>query len=202
MKTDLLEPIRVAIKGFHADPACSDSLNPPPRKRGRSLRAASVLIPLVVRGEKLNVIMIQRSIHLKDHAGQIGLPGGKVEELDGGSLPAALREAKEEIGLERHSLEILGQCPDYETSTGFLITPFAAAVIADFTAKAISTEVEEVFEVPFNILSNPDNYRIETRIWQGRQRRYYAIGYGPRLIWGATAAILNGLAKRLARQCA
>ena len=161
------------------------------------LRPAGVLIPLIQRDRGLNVIFTKRASNLKHHAGQVSFPGGKMEQHDADARSAALREAREEIGLSPDNVEILGRCPDHRTVTGFLITPFVGAVLKPFSASPQVEEVEEIFETPFELVSDPRNYRIESRVAGGQRRRFFVVDYGPQRIWGATAMILHGLAMRL-----
>ncbi|MCY3879736.1 MAG: CoA pyrophosphatase [Rhodobacteraceae bacterium] len=155
---------------------------------------AAVLVPLIVRSDGIKCILTKRSRNLAHHAGQIAFPGGRVSAVDAGPLAAAYREAYEEIGLPVSRIEILGNLPRHRTATGFRIFPFVAAV-SDFEPVLQIEEVESIFEVPFGFLTDPGNFRIESAIWNGSRRRYYAIPFGPHFIWGATAAILYGLAQ-------
>lgn len=161
------------------------------------LRPAGVLIPLIQRERGINVILTKRASNLKHHAGQVSFPGGKLEKHDGDARSAALREAREEIGLSPDNVAILGRCPDHRTVTGFLISPFVAAVLKPFAAAPQVEEVEEIFETPFELIADPRNYRVESRVAGGQRRRFYVVDYGPQRIWGATAMILHGLATRL-----
>jgi 8-oxo-dGTP pyrophosphatase MutT (NUDIX family) len=165
---------------------------------GRILRPAAVLVAAWNRPGGLQVILTKRASHLKHHPGQIAFPGGKVDAVDTGPEAAALREAREEIGLPSAQVRILGALPAHETITGFTVTPCLAVVDGDFTPVPEAGEVEEMFCVPLAHLANRSNYRIERRRWRGQWRRYYAVPYGPYYIWGATARILRGLAERLA----
>lgn len=174
-------------------------LNPGDRPTVPSgLRAAAVLIP-VVACEPMSVVLTQRTAHLPSHAGQIAFPGGKIETGEG-PLEAALREAEEEIGLDRAFVEPLGFVEPYETGTGFLVTPVVAHVRPGFTLVPDPQEVASVFEVPLAFLLDEANHRIDARIWRGAERRYYAIPHEDRYIWGATAGIIRALTRRLSAQ--
>ncbi len=161
---------------------------------GRVLRAAAVLIAVTPEGR---LILTKRASHLKHHPGQIAFPGGKVDAGDAGPEAAALREAREEVGLLPESVDVLGSLPQHETVTGFQITPFLAVVRGPFTPVPEAGEVDEVFTVPLSHVLNPARFAIERRRWRGEWRRYYAVPYGPYYIWGATARILRGLADRV-----
>ena len=161
------------------------------------LRAASVLVPLVVRRGALRLILTRRAALLKHHPGQVAFPGGKQEPSDPTPLAAALREAEEEIGLPPESVTVLGALAPHETVTGFTVAPFVGLVPEDFRPVIDRSEVDEVFEVPLDFALDPDNFQVHARVWQGRERRYYVLPYGPHFIWGATARILRTLAERM-----
>ena len=166
-----------------------------------AVRHAGVLIPLVMRDAGLSMIMIRRSAHLKHHPGQVGLPGGKVEQHDADSLAAALRETREEVGIGPHHVRILGSCPAQPTSTGFLIKPYVALVDPSIRVVPSDGEVEEVFEVPFACLAATVNYQPGPgTTYPGTQRGWF-IDYGRHHIWGATARILHDLATHLEATC-
>lgn len=191
------ERLRVALTR-PARPSSDFDLNPAiVLPEGRVLRPAAVLVPVWLRADGARLILTKRSSHLQHHPGQIALPGGKVDAGDDGPVGAALREAREEIGLPSAQVEILGELPTHETVTGFSVTPVLALVRGDFTAVPEAGEVDEVFSVPIAHVLTVDHYRIERRRWRGEWRRYYAVPYGPYYIWGATARILRGLADRV-----
>ena len=162
---------------------------------GRVLRPAAVLVAF--RADTGALILTQRSAKLKHHPGQIAFAGGKQDDGDASLEAAALREAYEEIGLPTGQVEVLGRLPSHETVTGFQVTPIVALIHGEFAAVPEAGEVSEVFEVPFAHVSQPVNFRIEGRRWQGRRRQYYTAPFGPYYIWGATARILRALAERI-----
>jgi 8-oxo-dGTP pyrophosphatase MutT (NUDIX family) len=157
---------------------------------------AAVLAPVVARSEGLTVLLTQRAAELRSHSGQIAFPGGKI---DAGESPfdAALREAREEIGLEARFIEPIGWLDPYLTGTGFHIAPLVALIDPGFTLAINAREVEEAFETPFAFLMNQANHRLEERVWRGSPRKFYAMPYEGRYIWGATAGILRNLYERL-----
>lgn len=158
--------------------------------------AAAVLVP-VLRRPELTLLLTERARHLTKHAGQIAFPGGRIESMDATALDAALREAWEEVGLPPTHAEPLGFVEPYQTGTGFLVTPVVALVDPSFAVRPEPHEVQSVFEVPLAFLMNADNHRIDTREWRGEERRYFAMPYGERYIWGATAGIIRALHRRL-----
>lgn len=164
----------------------------PPR-----LRAASVLVPLIERGAGLNVVLTRRAARLRHHPGQIAFPGGKQDPGDPTPLAAALREAREEIGLDPETVTLLGSFDRHETVTRFSVTPFVGLIGADFRPRIDPSEVEEVFEVPLAFLVDPARRRMHRRHLPGGWRAYPAIPYGPYYIWGATARMLITLGDRI-----
>jgi 8-oxo-dGTP pyrophosphatase MutT (NUDIX family) len=159
-------------------------------------RPAAVLVPIVLR-RPLTVMLTQRSHDMPSHPGQISFPGGKVEECDVSPTECALREAREEIGLDPKLVEPLGFLDSYRTGTGFQISPVVAFVQPDFPVVLDEREVLEVFEVPLQFLMDEANHQKHSRAWRGRQRTFYAMPYGERYIWGATAGMLKNMQQRL-----
>jgi len=154
---------------------------------------AAVLIPLINRPAGITVLFNQRTAHLADHPGQICFPGGRAETRDESAAHTALREAEEEIGLAPHTVQVLGLLPEYQTVTGFRITPVVGWIEPPLTVKPDAFEVAETFEVPLEFFLNPDNHQRHAYDYHGRQRHYYAMPYEGRFIWGATAGILFNL---------
>ena len=165
-------------------------------QRVAAARPAAVLAPIVPRPQGLMVLLTLRASHLRSHSGQVAFPGGKI---DAGETPAetALREAREEIGLAPSLVEPLGWLDPYFTSTGYRVAPLVALIDPAFAPTPNPDEVAEAFETPFAFLMNAANHRLEERQWRGRTRKFYAMPYGERYIWGATAGILRNLSERL-----
>ncbi len=161
-----------------------------------SLRPAAVLVPIVLHEAEATVLLTQRTDHLHHHAGQVSFPGGRVEKQDANVIETALRETEEEIGLGRGHVEIAGYLDDYETGTGFRVTPVVGFVRPGFRLTLDAFEVAEAFEVPFGFLMDPENHQQQSGFWNGRERRYHAMPYGDYYIWGATAGMLMNLYRR------
>lgn len=160
-----------------------------PGREGRAIPAA-VLVPLVNRPEGLQVLLTERAAHLPDHPGQISFPGGRVDPGDPDDTAAALREAQEEIGLDPGRVEVLGQLATYETVTGFRVTPVVGWVEPPIAVTPDPVEVASVFEVPLAFLMDPANQQRQFRMLGEVRRDYWAMPFGERYIWGATAAML------------
>jgi 8-oxo-dGTP pyrophosphatase MutT (NUDIX family) len=162
----------------------------------RPVRPAAVLIPVVARAEP-TVLLTLRSAHLTDHAGQIAFPGGKIDATDKTPLDAALREAEEEIGLQRAFVEPVGYLDLYGTTFGYRILPTVARVRPGFDLHINPGEVDDAFEVPLAFLMDPTNHQLHSREFRGAMRSYYAMPFAERYIWGATAGILRRLYERI-----
>jgi 8-oxo-dGTP pyrophosphatase MutT (NUDIX family) len=159
-------------------------------------RPAAVLVPIVAR-EELTVLLTVRTAHLSSHAGQISFPGGKIDDTDESELHTALREAEEEIGLDRSHVEPLGYLDNYRTGTGYRVLPVVGLVKPGFKLSINENEVAEAFEVPLAFLMNADNHQRHSRPWRGRERHFFAMPYGERFIWGATAGMIKNMHERL-----
>jgi len=158
------------------------------------LIAAAVLVPLVNHAAGLSVLLTQRTDHLLNHAGQISFPGGRIESDDVSPEAAALREAREEVGLSPDAVTVLGRLDDYVTVTGFHVVPVVGLLQPPFALAPDPFEVAEIFEVPLTVILDPANHQRRSRLTeQGVQRWFYAIDYEGRTIWGATAAMLVNL---------
>jgi len=192
------EPPPEAYDPTLAAPRSDDDLNPHLSATATypALRQAAVLVPLVVREPELSVLLTVRTEHLPSHAGQVAFPGGKIEP---GETPvgAAIREAHEETGLEARFIEPQGFLDVYQTRTGFRVVPVVALVRPGFTLSPAAEEVADVFEVPLSFLMDAANHQRHTRIWQGVERQFYAMPYGERYIWGATAGMLRNFYDRV-----
>ncbi|HEX7156680.1 MAG TPA: CoA pyrophosphatase, partial [Burkholderiaceae bacterium] len=138
----------------------------------------------------------QRNAALEAHAGQIAFPGGKIEPGDASPAAAALREACEEVGLDRGLVEPIGYLDVYLTFSGFRILPTVARVAPGYQLALNRAEVDEAFEVPLAFLMDAQNHALHSRDWKGLIRRYYAMPFGERYIWGVTAGILRNLYER------
>ena len=163
----------------------------------RPLRPAAVLVLLVNHPEEPAIVLTQRTRHLADHAGQISFPGGRCDEADCTAERTALREAEEEIGVDASRIEVLGRLPEYHTSTAFHVTPVVGWIEPPVSFTPDPHEVEDVFEVPLSFFLDTRNHRYESAFYKGQVRNYWAMPYGRRFIWGATAGMLVTLQRVL-----
>ena len=160
------------------------------------LTQAGVLVPVTDRADP-GVILTRRTDTMRNHAGQIAFPGGRMDPGDADVIAAALREAEEEIGLPRSAVTVVGTADQYRTITAFHVTPVIGVVPPDLTYVPAADEVAEVFEVPLGFLLDSGNHFETTVEWQGHNRHLYEIVWGERRVWGATAAMIVNLSRRL-----
>ena len=160
---------------------------------------ASVLIPILTFKKDLEILLTKRSNNLKNHPGQIAFPGGKKDQIDSSPIETALRETQEEVGLNPKNVEIIASLPSHKTATGFVIKPYLGLINQPFSETLRQGEVDEIFTVPYEYILNEKNFSIQTRKWNGSQRSYYVVPYGPYYIWGATARILLNLSRALSQ---
>lgn len=187
----LTDPTQTAVRGdLDLDPSLWEQMDVQP------LRPAAVLIPVIDRPEP-GVILTQRTSHLPNHPGQIAFPGGSIDPEDASPAAAALREAQEEIGLDPQLVEPIGYIDLYLTFSGYRILPLVARVATDYAMTLNAHEVEDAFEVPLAFLMDAQNHALHSREWKGLMRRFYAMPYGDRYIWGVTAGILRNLYERI-----
>ncbi|MCZ7561612.1 MAG: CoA pyrophosphatase [Burkholderiaceae bacterium] len=167
-------------------------------------RDAAVLVPIVAHAGGTTVLLTQRTLHLRHHSGQVAFPGGRVEAGDPSPVDAALREAREEVGLEPSSVEVIGRLPVYLTGTGFRVTPVVGLVVPGFDPRPDPHEVAQVFEVPLAFLMDPRHHQRRSLRLAVGERTFFAMPYRPpgaadeHFIWGATAAMLRNLYRLLA----
>ncbi|BCA58760.1 CoA pyrophosphatase [Sphingomonas sp. HMP6] len=176
----------VLLTGDHAD---LDTVVTP-------LAQAAVLVAVTDRTEP-GVILTRRTDTLSRHAGQVAFPGGRIDPGDASPSAAALREAEEEIDLPRDRVTLVGEADRYRTITGFEVTPVIGVVPPDLIFTPAAAEVAQVFEVPLGFLLDSGNHVEASLEWQGRNRHYYEILWDEHRIWGATAAMIVNLSRRL-----
>jgi len=186
---------------FAQPPAWEPEIWAEPRFADREPAQAAVLVPIVMRDRPM-VLLTERTTHLTTHSGQIAFPGGKRDDTDADAADTALREAHEEIGLDRHLAEVIGDMPLYKTGTMFIITPVIALVQPDYRLALNAYEVADAFEVPLDFLMNPAHHRRHAIEFSGTRREWFSMPYSDagkeRFIWGATAAMLRNFYRFLA----
>jgi len=165
------------------------------RFAGNDPRPAAVLVAVTDRPQP-GLILTQRPHDMRDHPGQVALPGGKLDPGEN-SIEAALREAEEELALRASDVRVVGATDRYLTGTGFEITPVLGMIPPDLPLRANPAEVESWFEVPLATVLDPTKYDEQSALWRGAERRYYELHHEGYRIWGVTAAILLNLSRRL-----
>jgi 8-oxo-dGTP pyrophosphatase MutT (NUDIX family) len=156
---------------------------------------AAVLIAVTERPDP-GVILTVRREHLRTHAGQVAFPGGRLDPGED-AVAAALREAHEEILLDPAAVAVIGPSDPYRTVTGYRVTPVIGVIPPDLPLEPHEHEVADWFEAPLDFLLDPANQRRHSALFQGRERHYYQIDWNGRRIWGATAAMIVNLSRRL-----
>ena len=182
------------------DALARPSLEPPlegdlPELRARADVAAAVLIAITDRPEP-GVILTVRREHMRTHAGQIAFPGGRIDPGED-AVAAAIREAHEEVLVPPQLVEVVGAIEPYRTVTGYVVTPVLGVLPPDIALEPHEHEVADLFEAPLGYLLDPSNQRLRSALFQGRTRHYYEIVWNDRRIWGATAAMIVNLSRRL-----
>lgn len=186
---------------FARPPAWSPEIQREPKYAARDVAHAAVLVPIVLR-EQPTVLLTERTRSLATHSGQVAFPGGRSDPGDADAAATALREAHEEVGLERGGVEVLGTLPVYVTGSSFIVTPVVALVQPRLHLRANPAEVAQIFEVPLRFLLDPAHHHRQSLTWRGQRREWYAMPYqdGPneRFIWGATAGMLRNFYRFMA----
>jgi 8-oxo-dGTP pyrophosphatase MutT (NUDIX family) len=199
---DELAPLRRALRSL-ADPPqppgwnheeLIDLLGPGERT------PAAVLVPLVRRVEGVQVLLTRRTDGMRTHAGQVSFPGGRIDPGDADAIDAALRETQEETGIDRRLIQPFGFLDSFETVSGYCVTPLVGEIDASYVLAPDPNEVAEVFEVPLAFLLDASNLKRHSIDWQGKEREIYEFHHGGRRIWGATAAMLVNLQRRIERE--
>ncbi len=156
-----------------------------------------MLVPLIERGAGLQVLLTERAHDLRLHAGQISFPGGSMEASDEDLVATALRETEEEVGIAPRSVEVAGFLEPLPTITGYAVTPVVGLIDPAVELRLDAREVAAAFEVPLGFLLDPGNQKRSLRTWAGVEIPVIAYDYGPRRIWGATAAMIVSLQNKL-----
>jgi 8-oxo-dGTP pyrophosphatase MutT (NUDIX family) len=190
--TGLLDRLRTALATQPVEPLLEGDLA---ELRAQASTEAAVLIAITDRAEP-GVLLTVRREHMRTHAGQIAFPGGRVDPGED-AVEAALREAHEELLLDPAAAEIVGSIEPYRTVTGYVVTPVIAVIPPDLPLAPHEQEVADWFEAPLAFLLEGRNQRRESALFQGRERHYYEILWNGRRIWGATAAMIVNLSRRL-----
>ena len=188
----LAQRLRQALSSEPSAPPLAGDL---PELRAGASTPAAVLVAVTDRPAP-GVILTVRRDTMRTHAGQVAFPGGRVDPGED-SVAAALREAHEELGLAPDTAEVIGSIEPYRTVTGFLVMPVIAVVPPDLPLSPHEHEVADWFEAPLDFLLEPANQRLRSALFQGRERHYYEIMWNERRIWGATAAMIVNLSRRL-----
>ncbi|MBA3834763.1 MAG: CoA pyrophosphatase [Pseudomonadota bacterium] len=190
--TGLVARLRASLEAPPSEPALAGDL---PEQMAEASMAAAVLIAITER-EEPGVILTVRREHLRTHAGQVAFPGGRIDPGED-PLSAALREAQEELALDPAAVKIAGALDDYRTITGYVVTPVVGVIAPDLALEPHDEEVADWFEAPLAHLLDTSNRQLHSAVFAGAERRYWQIEWNERRIWGATAAMLVNLSRRL-----
>ena len=166
-----------------------------------SLNKAAVLVSLVVCHDEVNLLFTHRSSSLERHSGQVSFPGGIIENDDKSLIDTALRETREEIGVDKKNIQVIGQLPSFNTSTGYIVYPVIGVIDSLDNIRINEIEVDKVFYIPLDWLCNPNHSKLENYISvDGTNRKVWFFDhYKGELVWGITAKItwdLLGIIKR------
>jgi len=195
----LTRRVRRAVRGLDDPPSApgwnhaqiADLLGPGPR------RPAAVLVALIARARGPAILFTRRTKELTQHPGQVSFPGGGIEPDDAGAIAAALRETREEVGIDAALVRPFGYLDCFETISGYCVTPVVAEVDPAYRATPDPREVDEAFEVPLAHFLDPANLRRRSIDWHGKPRDVLEFTHGGHLIWGATAAMLMSLVRQM-----
>ena len=188
----LADQLREALRSATVSPPLEGDL---PEERALANVPAAVLIG-VTRRENPGVILTVRREHMRTHAGQVAFPGGRIDPGESATA-AALREAWEELGLQPETADVVGEVDPYRTVTGYSVTPVLAVIEPDQPLSPHEHEVADWFEAPLAFVLDPQNHQLKSALFRGRERHYYEIVWNDRRIWGATAAMIVNLSRRL-----
>ena len=188
----LADRLRAALAAPPAEPPLEGDL---PELRARAEVEAAVLIAITDRPEPGLILTVRRE-HLRTHAGQIAFPGGRIDPGED-AVAAALREAHEEVLLPSNAVEVVRAIEPYRTVTGYIVTPVLGVIPPDLALEPHEHEVADWFEAPLTHLLDPANQRLVSALFAGQTRHYYEIMWNDRRIWGATAAMVVNLSRRL-----
>lgn len=173
------------------------SSSPPHQTHPAEYKLAAVLIPLFFKNNELHLLLTKRTESVEHHKGQISFPGGAIDRDDADAVSAALREAEEEVGLPRSSVEILGILDHYATPSRYSITPVVGFLPSLPTLAPSSHEVAEIFDVPLSFFADEKNERIIPVKREGKWREVYFYNHGEYEIWGVTAAIIRSFVRSI-----
>ena len=186
-----------ARQGYHPTPIRHPESLAFKQRFESSYVPAAVLVPVISTTSGLQVLLTQRALHLRHHAGQICFPGGRKETTDPSYEATALRETSEEVGLDSDKVQVLGQLGKYYTVSGYQITPVIGLIQQHFIPRLDSSEVSKMLSVPFDFLMNPANFELVEASFNNEVRTYYSASYDENIIWGVTAGIIMALYETL-----